>query len=98
VSGRLVRPKFDANKFGSEACPARTIVTLRTLFEELAVGYLSRRIHAEAAKHAERAEKTSKEAAAHALPAARAAGLGPALPEGHHAAFLSGLSISACSA
>ena len=37
------------------------------------VGYLSRRVHAEAAKSAKRAEKTSKEAAAHALPAARAA-------------------------
>ena len=39
----------------------------------LAVGYLSRRVHAEGAKSAKRAEKTSKEAAAHALPAARAA-------------------------
>ena len=40
---------------------------------ELAVGYVSRRVHAEDAKSAKRAEKTSKEAAAHALPAARAA-------------------------
>ena len=39
----------------------------------MAVGYLSRRVHAEGAKSAKRAEKTSKEAAAHALPAARAA-------------------------
>jgi IMP cyclohydrolase len=35
-------------------------------------GNLSRRIHAEGAKSAKSAEKTSKEAAAHAIPAARA--------------------------